>query len=156
MTGAGKTTIGKLLAENINKDFEDLDETVERKYALSIKDIFSKYGEVRFREAESDALMNSSGDIISCGGGIILNKKNRDYIKRGLSFFLNVDLAELEKRLRYQKNRPLLNNANLRETLASLWEKRENVYLQTADHIINVKDESPNEIMKKIKGYINE
>ena len=65
MTGAGKTTIGKLLAENINKDFEDLDETVERKYALSIKDIFSKYGEVGFREAERDALMNSSGDIIS-------------------------------------------------------------------------------------------
>ena len=156
MTGAGKTTIGKLLAENINKNFEDLDETVERKYALSIKDIFSKYGEVGFREAESDALMNSSVDIISCGGGVILNKKNRDYIKRGLSFFLNVDLAELEKRLRYQKNRPLLNNANLKETLASLWEKRENIYLQTADHVINVKDESPKEIMKKIKGYINE
>ena len=152
--GAGKTTIGKLLAEKLNVNFEDLDEKIIAEYGLSINEIFSKYGETTFRSAESNALISSTGNVISCGGGIILDKKNRDYIKEGLSFFLNVDLAELEKRLKYQNSRPLLDSYNLKKTLNSIWKEREKMYIQTANHVININSQSPNEIVQAILGYI--
>ena len=152
--GAGKTTIGKLLAEKLNVNFEDLDEKIIAEYGLSINEIFSKYGETTFRSAESNALISSTGNVISCGGGIILDKKNRDYIKEGLSFFLNVNLAELEKRLKYQNSRPLLDSYNLKKTLNSIWKEREKMYLQTANHVININNQSPNEIVQTILGYI--
>ena len=152
--GAGKTTIGKLLAEKLNVNFEDLDEMIIAEYGLSINEIFSKYGETTFRSAESNALISSTGNVISCGGGIILDKKNRDYIKEGLSFFLNVNLAELEKRLKYQNSRPLLDSYNLKKTLNSIWKEREKMYLQTANHVININNQSPNEIVQTILGYI--
>jgi len=152
--GAGKTTIGKLLAEKLNVNFEDLDEKIIAEYGLSINEIFSKYGETTFRSAESNALISSTGNVISCGGGIILDKKNRDYINEGLSFFLNVDLAELEKRLKYQNSRPLLDSDNLNKTLNSIWKEREKMYIQTANHVININSQSPNEIVQAILGYI--
>lgn len=152
--GAGKTTIGKLLAEKLNVNFEDLDEKIIAEYGLSINEIFSKYGETTFRSAESNALISSTGNVISCGGGIILDKKNRDYIKEGLSFFLNVNLAELEKRLKYQNSRPLLDSYNLKKTLNSIWKEREKMYIQTANHVININSQSPNEIVQAILGYI--
>lgn len=152
--GAGKTTIGKLLAEKLNVNFEDLDEKIIAEYGLSINEIFSKYGETTFRSAESNALISSTGNVISCGGGIILDKKNRDYIKEGLSFFLNVNLAELEKRLKYQNSRPLLDSDNLNKTLNSIWKEREKMYIQTANHVININSQSPNEIVQAILGYI--
>ena len=152
--GAGKTTIGKLLAEKLNVNFEDLDEKIIAEYGLSINEIFSKYGETTFRSAESNALISSTGNVISCGGGIILDKKNRDYINEGLSFFLNVDLAELEKRLKYQNSRPLLDSYNLKKTLNSIWKEREKMYIQTANHVININSQSPNEIVQAILGYI--
>ena len=152
--GAGKTTIGKLLAEKLNVNFEDLDEMIIVEYGLSINQIFSKYGETTFRSAESNALISSRGNVISCGGGIILDKKNRDYINEGLSFFLNVDLAELEKRLKYQNSRPLLDSDNLNKTLNSIWKEREKMYIQTANHVININSQSPNEIVQAILGYI--
>lgn len=154
MMGAGKTTIGKLLAEKLNVNFEDLDEKIIAEYGLSINEIFSKYGETTFRSAESNALISSTGNVISCGGGIILDKKNRDYINEGLSFFLNVDLAELEKRLKYQNSRPLLDSDNLNKTLNSIWKEREKMYIQTANHVININSQSPNEIVQAILGYI--
>ena len=86
MMGAGKTTIGKLLAENLDVSFEDLDEIIRVKYGVSINEIFSKYGESAFREAESIALINSSGIVISCGGGIILDKKIEIILRKGCHF----------------------------------------------------------------------
>jgi len=154
MMGAGKTTIGELLAKNLGVHFEDLDATIESIYKLSIDKIFSKYGERKFRTAETNVLLNSKAVIISCGGGIILNKDNRNYINKGISFFLNVDLNRLEKRLVDTNSRPLLNSYGLKEDLKTLWEKRESLYLETADYIINVNDEPPNEIAQKISGYI--
>ena len=85
--GSGKTTIGKLLAEELGVDFEDLDTSITRRYKMSINEVFLEHGESFFREAESNALINSSGIVISCGGGTVLNKNNRRYIKKGLSFF---------------------------------------------------------------------
>lgn len=154
MMGAGKTITGKQLSKNLDVPYEDLDTTIENLYKLSINKIFSKYGEEAFRTFEAKALLNSKANIISCGGGIVLNKENRVYINKGVSFFLNVDLNRLLKRLENINNRPLLKEDSLKEGLETLWEKRKSLYLETADYIININDESPNDIAKKIAGYI--
>ena len=92
MMGSGKTTTGKVLSKNLRFHFEDLDTTIESIFKLSTNEIFLKYGEKKFRNAETKALLNSKAVIISCGGGVILNSENRSFIKKGVSFFLNVDL----------------------------------------------------------------
>ena len=152
--GSGKTTIGKVLSENLRFHFEDLDKTIESIFKLSTNEIFLKYGEKKFRNAETKALLNSKAVIISCGGGVILNSENRSFIKRGVSFFLNVDLNELGRRLEHANNRPLLNSKNLKGDLESLWKKRKDLYLDTADYVININNESPNDIAQKIMEYV--
>ena len=154
MMGSGKTTIGKVLSENLRFHFEDLDKTIESIFKLSTNEIFLKYGEKEFRNAETKALLNSEAVIISCGGGVILKRENRSFIKKGVSFFLNVDLNELVRRLEHANNRPLLNSKNLKEDLESLWKKRKDLYLDTADYVINISNESPNEIAQKIMEYV--
>mgnify|MGYP002029942692 FL=1 len=152
--GSGKTTIGKVLSENLRFHFEDLDKTIESIFKLSTNEIFLKYGEKEFRNAETKALLNSEAVIISCGGGVILKRENRSFIKKGVSFFLNVDLNELVRRLEHANNRPLLNSKNLKEDLESLWKKRKDLYLDTADYVININNESPNDIAQKIMEYV--
>ena len=152
--GSGKTTIGKVLSENLRFHFEDLDTTIENIFKLSTNEIFLKYGEKEFRNAETKALLNSEAVIISCGGGVILKRENRSFIKKGVSFFLNVDLNELVRRLEHANNRPLLNSKNLKEDLESLWKKRKDLYLDTADYVININNESPNDIAQKIMEYV--
>ena len=154
MMGSGKTTTGKVLSENLRFHFEDLDKTIESIFKLSTNEIFLKYGEKEFRNAETKALLNSEAVIISCGGGVILKRENRSFIKEGLSFFLNVDLNELVRRLEHANNRPLLNSKNLKEDLESLWKKRKDLYLDTADYVININNESPNDIAQKIMEYV--
>ena len=154
MMGSGKTTIGKVLSENLRFHFEDLDTTIENIFKLSTNEIFLKYGEKEFRNAETKALHNSEAVIISCGGGVILKRENRSFIKKGVSFFLNVDLNELVRRLEHANNRPLLNSKNLKEDLESLWKKRKDLYLDTADYVININNESPNDIAQKIMEYV--
>ena len=152
--GSGKTTIGKVLSENLRFHFEDLDKTIESIFKLSTNEIFLKYGEKEFRNAETKALLNSEAVIISCGGGVILKRENRSFIKKGVSFFLNVDLNELVRRLEHANNRPLLNSKNLKGDLESLWKKRKDLYLDTADYVININNESPNDIAQKIMEYV--
>ena len=152
--GSGKTTIGKVLSENLRFHFEDLDKTIESIFKLSTNEIFLKYGEKEFRNAETKTLLNSEAVIISCGGGVILKRENRSFIKKGVSFFLNVDLNELVRRLEHANNRPLLNSKNLKEDLESLWKKRKDLYLDTADYVININNESPNDIAQKIMEYV--
>ena len=154
MMGSGKTTTGKVLSKNLRFHFEDLDTTIESIFKLSTNEIFLKYGEKEFRNAETKALLNSEAVIISCGGGVILKRENRSFIKKGVSFFLNVDLNELVRRLEHANNRPLLNSKNLKEDLESLWKKRKDLYLDTADYVININNESPNDIAQKIMEYV--
>ena len=154
MMGSGKTTTGKVLSENLRFHFEDLDKTIESIFKLSTNEIFLKYGEKEFRNAETKALLNSEAVIISCGGGVILKRENRSFIKKGVSFFLNVDLNELVRRLEHANNRPLLNSKNLKEDLESLWKKRKDLYLDTADYVIHINNESPNDIAQKIMEYV--
>ncbi len=129
--GVGKTSIGKLLANKLGLDFYDLDDEIEKKEKLSIPKIFKLYGEKRFREIESDLLLHwNKPGIISCGGGIVEIKKNRDFLKHKTTIFLQTDFEIIWGRIK-KSDRPLVRN-NTKKSVEILHKKRESYYSESS------------------------
>jgi len=125
MMGTGKSTIGKILSEKLNRSFIDIDHHIEKDKNKSINDIFKKNGENYFRKIESKTLLESNADIVSCGGGIILDKQNRDYLQaNGLIIHLICSIDNIIKRVENTSSRPLLNNKNLKLVLNEIKKKK--------------------------------
>ena len=159
MMGSGKTTIGKILAEHLEWNFDDSDHEIEDATGKSIVSIFSEKGEDYFRHLESDQLIKTARkkeSVTACGGGIILNKRNRTLMRKsGTVVFLEVPLEILTSRLQEVSDRPLLEHPNGNESrLATIWLEREKLYRQTA-HITIDASLSPqscaNKILKELK-----
>lgn len=114
--GAGKTTVGKLLAKALNREFIDLDERIEQEAGLGIPEIFEKHGETYFRQRESTALRNISHfgrKVIATGGGIVLAPKNRETMKRsGVTVYLSWPAEVLFRRIHASQDRPLLKTTS--------------------------------------------
>lgn len=147
MMGAGKTTVGKQLAQDLNYRFIDTDKTIEAIAKQPITEIFKTQGEDYFRELETQVLGELSvyaRSVISTGGGIITKQINWSYLRDGLVVWLDVDLEILKKRLSHDQTRPLADK------LESLLETRRSLYAQ-ADIVISINsDISPAEISAKI------
>ena len=118
MMGVGKSTIGKVLSKKLHMKFVDIDKIIENKLKMTIPEIFKKKGELFFRKFEEKITLEEvkkKNRVISLGGGAFMNAKIRDCaIAEGRSFWLNLDLSLLEKRLLNSKKRPLLVNKNIR------------------------------------------
>lgn len=129
MMGSGKTTIGKILSDILNKKFIDIDEEIEKDQNMKINEIFSKKGEEYFRGIESRILekIENENAIISTGGGVILKDKNRIFLKKHKTLFLYVPIKELIKRIEIE-NRPLLKSG--KDKLYEIWEERKSLYEQ--------------------------
>lgn len=116
MPGSGKTTIGKELAKKLNISFVDLDEEIEKSAMMFVDEIFEAYGEKYFRDLESNCLkefMEANDVIISCGGGIIVNKKNKDFMN-GKIVLINTELEILAERVKNDSQvRPVLQEKSL-------------------------------------------
>ena len=157
MMGSGKSSVGKLLANKLQFSNIDIDKEIEKDEKLSIKEIFEKKGENYFREIESKYLLRKRKlAVVSCGGGIILNKKNREYLKTsGYTIYLKSSIPTLEKRLLNENGRPLLSNNNLKETLINIYSKRKTLYTSAANTTIITDRRSVKEvcelIIKKLK-----
>ena len=157
MMGSGKSSVGKLLANKLQFSNIDIDKEIEKDEKLSIKEIFEKKGENYFREIESKYLLRKRKlAVVSCGGGIILNKKNREFLKTsGYTIYLKSSIPTLEKRLLNENSRPLLSNDNLKETLINIYSKRKTLYTLTANTTIITDRRSVKEvcelIIKKLK-----
>ena len=157
MMGSGKSSVGKLLANKLQFSNIDIDKEIEKDEKLSIKEIFEKKGENYFREIESKYLLRKRKlAVVSCGGGIILNKKNREFLKTsGYTIYLKSSIPTLEKRLLNKNSRPLLNNDNLKETLINIYSKRKTLYTSVANTTIITDRRSVKEvcelIIKKLK-----
>ena len=136
MMGSGKTSIWKLVAQELNFTFIDTDFEIEKKLNLSVKEIFENYGETLFRKKEFDIfklLGNRNNIIISSGGGSFCNPNTYDLIKKNyLSVWLDVNEKILFNRLkRNQKKRPLLyglNENELRNKVKNLISERKDCY----------------------------
>ena len=159
MMGSGKTTLAKKLSELMNKSYVDLDDLIELKENMSVSEIFSKYGEDYFRKIENITLRSiGNSEIIACGGGIIINKNNRKFLKEnGFTIYLKTSLPILVKRLKGKNIRPLLDNNDLQKTLDGIYHKRRKLYEDTADLIIETDGKSLNRIASIIQEkFINE
>ncbi|MBN4081230.1 shikimate kinase [Caldithrix abyssi] len=158
MMGSGKSTVGKILSNKMKIPFLDLDHYIEVKNKKTIPEIFKKNGEARFRELESEALMNiaKSKVLVACGGGIILKKENRDFIKEnGTAVHLTTSLELLMSRVSGLTERPLLTHKNLKETLARLWHDRQGFYTETAHLTVSTDHRTPEQITEEILQHID-
>ncbi len=132
MMGAGKTAVGRALAQKLGVPFLDSDHEIEAAANLTVPEIFERDGEPFFRKRESEViarLLDEKPGILSTGGGAFLSEINRRNISdKGVSVWLNADLDLLWNRVRYKTTRPLLRTQDPRATLAALYEKRVPVY----------------------------
>ena len=145
LMGAGKTSIGKKLAESLKVGFLDADHEIELAAGMSIVEIFDKFGENYFRKGECKVikrLIKLEPQILATGGGAFLSQEIRDIINlHGVSIWLKADLETLWERVSGNSNRPLLNELNPKLALEQLIETRYPVYneaditIQSTEHI---------------------
>jgi 3-dehydroquinate synthetase/shikimate kinase len=153
--GSGKSTVGLLLAEALNRPFVDMDEELVKKYNKSIPEIFAEQGENYFREMES-ALLNNLNErdqpkVIATGGGIVQSKANRELLKGALTFFLDLPAEQAWERLSDsdKANRPLVGSL---EDFKSLYAKRLDLY-QKCGAIISARAE-PWEVRDSVLDFV--
>ena len=141
MMGAGKTTIGKVLAHSLNKEFIDSDHEIQERTGVKIPVIFEIEGETGFRKRESEVLfelVKKQNIILATGGGAVLNPGNRELLRRsGIVIYLRASVNDLYRRTRHDKNRPLLQTQNLYARLNELYVQRDAFYRETAHIIID-------------------
>lgn len=132
MMGAGKTAVGRALAQRLGVAFVDSDAEIEAAANMSIPEIFARDGEAFFRRKESqviERLLSERSGVLSTGGGAFLSPRNRAMITDlGVSVWLNADLEVLWSRVRHKDTRPLLRTADPRATLADIYAARVPVY----------------------------
>ena len=158
--GSGKTSVGKLLANNLDKKFLDTDEEIMKKTGVDITYIFDMEGEEGFRKRECLALkecLTNNNTVFSTGGGIVLSKENRNLLKdRGTVVYLQTSISSQVKRTASSNNRPLLQNKDPEETLEKLMLTRGPLYEEIADITIMTDNKSLQEMSKEIERAINE
>ena len=153
MMGVGKSTLGKALSEQLLMQFSDIDKIIENKLKMSIQNIFDNKGETFFRKHEEKITLEEfkkKNIIISLGGGAFMNSKIRKIaLTSSVTFWLDLDLKLLTKRLVKSKKRPLLNNKYLEETLKKIYKERKSTY-STAKYRIDCSNLSLKLITSKI------
>lgn len=139
MMGAGKTTIGKFLANFLNKTFFDSDREIQKRTGVTIPLIFEIEGEPGFRKRETEMLLElvkTKNIVLATGGGAVLSAENREILMRnGTVIYLRATVDDLWRRTRQDKNRPLLQTPDPRRKLTELYAQRDPLYRETA-HIV--------------------
>ncbi len=136
MMGAGKTTVGRLLAQALGYEFLDADAELERRAGVRIATMFEVEGEAGFRERESqllDELTRRTGIVLATGGGAVLRADNRSRLReRGLVIFLDASAPEIARRTQHDAHRPLLQAPDRLARITALLDERLPLYRETA------------------------
>jgi shikimate kinase len=155
LMGAGKTTIGKILAKHLGKIFYDTDHEIEKRTGVKIATIFELEGEDGFRKRETaiiQELSQLSNIIMATGGGAILAVDNRELLKsNGTVIYLRANVNELWHRMRNDKHRPLLQNVDIRAKLEQLYAERNPLYTETAALIFDTGNQPVASIISQIE-----
>ena len=153
--GAGKTTIGKLLAKQLGKVFYDTDQEIEKRTGVKVAVIFELEGEAGFRKRETAIIQELTGlsnIIMATGGGAILAEENRQMlIANGTVVYLRANVNELWYRMRNDKHRPLLQNVDIRAKLEQLYAERNPLYTETANFIFDTGNQPVASIINQIE-----
>lgn len=157
--GAGKTSVGKLVAKTLGLEFFDSDSVIEELTGANIPWIFDIEGEEGFRAREKraiDWLTKKKGVVVATGGGVVLNPENRKNLAaNGLVFYLNVSVDEQLRRTYRSRNRPLILNQKPKETFERLHQEREPLYREIAHFTIDTNHGSIKTIVDTILQCIN-
>jgi shikimate kinase len=141
MMGAGKTTVGRVIARRLGRRFIDSDEAIEARCGVKIPVIFEIEGEEGFRARERsviDELSSLPGIVLATGGGVVLAEENRRRLaERGTVIYLRAQPADLSRRLRNDRNRPLLRTADPLKRLEELYAQRDPLYSEVADIVVD-------------------
>lgn len=157
--GAGKTTVGKLLAKHLGREFIDCDWYIAEQTGADIPWIFEKEGELGFRDRETKALSELAlmpNVVMATGGGAVCRTENRQFIKQGLVIYLDASVDTQLNRTKKDKNRPLLQNDNPRAVLQALYEQRSPLYQEVADIIIPTGRAYPKQMVQEILEILSE
>jgi len=154
MMGAGKSTVGRLLARRCGFDFIDCDRVLEARSGVSIATIFELEGEESFRRREAaliDELTQRPRTVLATGGGAILSAENRRHLRdRGLVVYLRASVDEIQRRTQKDRARPLLQTSDRRARIAQLLAEREALYEEIADVTVQSSAGNPNRLVGKL------
>jgi shikimate kinase len=143
LMGAGKTTVGRRLAEKLGLAFVDADHEIELAAGQTIPEIFARHGEAHFRDGERKViarLLENGAQVLATGGGAYMNAETRAAIRRhGIAVWLRADFDLLMRRVRRRSNRPLLENADPEAVMRKLIAERYPVYAE-ADLTVDSRD----------------
>ena len=156
--GSGKSTVGKIISDEMFLNFFDTDEEIELRTGASIDWIFDLEGEEGFRGRESDILnemVKKNSIVLSTGGGIILSDDNRELLSsRGTVFYLSTPISVQVERTAKDKDRPLLKNGDAEEILTKLHKERKAFYEEVSDHIVETENKSSKEVAAEIVSLV--
>ncbi len=158
--GAGKTTLGRLIAQDLGYEFIDSDRVIEKRTGVTIPTIFDIEGEEGFRERESriiDELTRKNQIVLATGGGAILRPENRQWLReRGFVVYLKVSIRQQLERTSRDKSRPLLQTPDPAATLTELAKLRTPLYEETAHFSINTNHSRTRTLKNKIISAFQE
>jgi shikimate kinase len=141
LMGAGKSTVGRRLAEKLGRAFYDSDTEIEKAAGLSVSDIFALHGEADFRRGEKQVLkrlLELPPHVLATGGGAFIDAETRALMKeKAVTIWLNADLETLWRRVQKRDNRPLLKRADAKQHLSNLVSEREPFYSQADVHVLS-------------------
>lgn len=156
--GAGKSTIGRHLADELHLDFYDSDQEIERRTGADIAWIFDLEGEDGFRKREEDIindLTDKQGIVLATGGGSIVSKNVRNRLSaRGIVVYLQTTIDKQVARTQRDKRRPLLQTEDPEQVLRSLAEERNPLYEEVADYVVETDDQSARAVANQIINKI--
>ena len=160
LMGAGKTTIGRLLARHLDKTFYDSDHEIERRTGVNIPLIFELEGEPGFRRREAiviQEIAQMNNVVLATGGGAVLLEENRRVLRsKGEVIYLRANVQELWQRTRSDKNRPLLQIEDPRARLEKLYKERDPLYLEVAHIVVDTGGQPVSSIVHHIEQLLNQ
>ena len=150
LMGAGKSTVGRRLADRLGVQFVDSDSEIETAAGMTIPEIFERFDEEYFRNGERRViarLLTDAPCVLATGGGAFLSDENRKMIgETGISVWIKADLETLWERVKDKSSRPLLNGDDPKGVLTKLLEARYPIY-ETADIVVNSASGDPHEVV---------
>ena len=160
MMGAGKTTVARLLAGRLKRQFIDADLELEARCGVKVPVIFEIEGEAGFRNREAavlDELTARPGIVLATGGGAVLRPENRQRLmSRGVVIYLRAQPRDLYMRTRHDKNRPLLVTADPQKRLEDLFEQRDPLYREVADLVVDTGRQGVQVLLKQVLSILSE